>query len=203
MEYAGRKNLKTKIDKKRGFMSYAEIKRIFSKIVEGVTYLHDINIVHCDLKLENIVVNKDKVKLVDFGFSRKEADKESDMIAGTPNYMSPELISRKKHWPKPADVWSLGVILYYMITKRFPFTGKKETDLMLSVLQSEPDYELVNSPSAKILLKNILKKEASERIHAGEILKSEFLTGIKRTKILGHEIVKENNFVKDVDEFFE
>lgn len=207
MEYVGRVNLRNKIDKKRGFMSYEEIKKIFVRVVEGVSYLHRKDIVHCDLKLENIVLNRDKVRLVDFGFARKNAHKESDIICGTPNYMSPELIKREKHWPKPADVWSLGILLFYMISKKFPFTGKKETDLMLSILQTEPNYELINHPDARKLLQAILRKNPFERITVHKILHSDFLRGVKRiskpVELRIEEEVSQENFMDDIDEVYE
>lgn len=172
MEYCGRFTLKDKIERRS--LTLKDTKKIFYDIVTGVNYLHNQNIAHYDLKLENIMVNGSKVKIVDFGFSREKADKENDFIAGTPNYMSPELIRRERHWPKPADVWSLGVILYYMISKKFPFFGKKETDLMLSVISCDVDYSVVEDLEARRLLERIWRKDPRERVDCEGILRSGF-----------------------------
>ncbi len=68
-----------------------------------------------------------RIKLIDFGFSKKICQNEElEVFCGTPSYMSPEIIKRKPYLGKPADIWSLGVVLYNMITGDFPFIGDTE-----------------------------------------------------------------------------
>ena len=74
-------------------LSEEESKVIFKQIVDGVAYMHDKNIIHRDLKLENVLINNDKViKIIDFGFSTSvKGDKKVSFMCGTPHYMSPDL----------------------------------------------------------------------------------------------------------------
>ena len=91
--------------------------------MEGVKYLHDKDIVHRDLKLLNIVVADLKSpKIVDFGFARYGIKENFESGCGTPSYMSPELLtaSSVKEAYK-SDIWAMGVILYYLLTKYYPF----------------------------------------------------------------------------------
>ena len=93
MEHGGKVNLKDLIDKKKITRTFAI--KSFKKIVEAVAYIHSLGIVHRDLKVENITVNKQQeVKLVDFGFAVKHKGKKLTDILGTPNYMGPEISHR-------------------------------------------------------------------------------------------------------------
>ena len=81
--------------------------------------------------MENILINKNSmVKLIDFGFSIVcGPDEKLNMFCGTPSYMAPEIVSKKPHLGKPADVWALGVLLYKLLTGQFPFKGKTDKEL--------------------------------------------------------------------------
>ena len=103
------------------------VKIIFKKIAWAVKYLHEKNIVHQDLKLENILYNQSKnvVKLIDFGFSSENPEKKNiNYICGTPHYMSPQAIKKQKHCLYKADIWALGIILYKLLTGDYPFRCK-------------------------------------------------------------------------------
>ena len=76
------------------------------------------NIVHRDIKAENILINevKDEIKLIDFGFSRMfEEGKQMKTACGSPNYSAPEILAKEKYDPVKADIWSAGVLLYFML----------------------------------------------------------------------------------------
>ena len=127
MEFAGNYHLKDYLKlRKEGWIRPRETKGLFFKIVKGVEHIHNKNIVHRDLKLQNIVVkNLDTPKIVDFGFSRKGLYLNFDDHCGTPNYMAPELLSPKKSRKAIyADIWALGIILFYLLTEEYPFRGK-------------------------------------------------------------------------------
>ena len=83
------------------------------------------------------------VTIVDFGFATKiPLTEHTSTICGTPNYMSPELIMKKDVSDfKKTDSWALGVVLYYLLMKKFPFVGLKETELMLNVIEASPNLE--------------------------------------------------------------
>ncbi len=151
MEYGGTKNLRDYIEEER-ITSFPEIEDkdlddepsipicigldtqvaigLYKQVVKGIFHLHTQEIVHRDLKLENMVIDdkgKMNIKIVDFGFARKDHGQpiRTD-ICGTPNYMSPELHRRDPHVSKPTDIWASGVIFFFMITGFFPFGGKDE-----------------------------------------------------------------------------
>jgi len=96
--------------------------------VNAVSYCHDTDVIHRDIKLENIMLqtaDNYAIKLIDFGFAiRVPSDKKLNIFCGTPSYMSPEITKKKEYYGKPADVWSLGVVLFALVCSRFPFKGK-------------------------------------------------------------------------------
>ena len=87
--------------------------------------MHSLNIVHRDIKLQNIVLcDLATPKIVDFGFSRKGLYQSFDDHCGTPSYMSPEIaFSKKNKKAVYSDIWALGVILYFLLTQKYPFRG--------------------------------------------------------------------------------
>lgn len=71
------------------------------------------------------------IKLIDFGFAIRIAnDKKLNIFCGTPTYMSPEITKKKEYFGKPADIWSLGIVLYALVCGRFPFKGI-QTEIIL------------------------------------------------------------------------
>lgn len=107
-------------------------RRIFKQVVEGVCYLHANNIVHRDLKLDNILVEETTrmVKLIDFGFSVVVGPGQNlKVFCGTPSYMAPEIVRKHEYDGKPVDIWALGVLLFVLLTGTFPFRGVSEQDL--------------------------------------------------------------------------
>lgn len=97
---------------------------IFSQIVKGVKFMHERGIAHRDLKLTNILIDSEySVKVIDFGFACEAADRQK-MYCGTPSYMAPEIVEKRLYYSKPTDIWSLGVILYKLLTAEYVFGGK-------------------------------------------------------------------------------
>ncbi len=107
---------------------YAEpmVKDLFRQMVNVIEFLHANNIVHRDIKLKNMLMTSNNtVQLIDFGFSRKLFDGEiMEDFCGTPNYISPEIVNRENYYPKAADIWALGVVLYKLFTGKLPFDCK-------------------------------------------------------------------------------
>lgn len=96
---------------------------LFSQIAKGVKYMHDHNVAHRDLKLTNILIdNEYTVKIIDFGFAC-EANERHRMYCGTPSYMAPEIVEKKLYQPKPTDIWSLGVVLFKLLSGEYAFGG--------------------------------------------------------------------------------
>jgi calcium-dependent protein kinase len=90
-------------------------------ILEAINHCHANNVVHRDIKPENIMINdEDEPKLIDFGLSKNNSDmKKMATVAGTPFYMAPEVLNQ--NYTSKADIWSLGVLLYTMVSGYLPF----------------------------------------------------------------------------------
>ncbi|XP_051549317.1 testis-specific serine/threonine-protein kinase 6 [Myxocyprinus asiaticus] len=109
-----------------------QTKTLFSQMVSAVNYLHQINIVHRDLKCENILLtaNDQVVKITDFGFGRfVDASEHSRTFCGSAAYTPPEVILGRPYDPKKYDVWSLGVVLYVMVTGTTPYDDRNVRQL--------------------------------------------------------------------------
>ena len=117
IDYISNDNLYSYLIKKPN-ITLKEIKKIIKQILNGILYLENLGIIHQDLKLENIMIKEDNnnlnVKIIDFGLSIILLKNEfSCGTVGTPNYMAPEIINGDEYNYK-IDIWSLGVILYFM-----------------------------------------------------------------------------------------
>lgn len=97
--------------------------------------MHSQLIVHRDLKLENILVSdRGRVKIIDFGFGiRTPTDVNLKIFCGTSAYMSPEIVRKSEYNGFKADIWSLGVVLYVLLTGKFPFKAKTEKELFTRI----------------------------------------------------------------------
>ncbi|TRY81748.1 hypothetical protein DNTS_031661 [Danionella cerebrum] len=101
-----------------------QCKSMFSQMTSAVNYLHQMNIVHRDLKCENILLTSDEqVKITDFGFARfvEDPSELSRTFCGSRAYAPPEVIMGTPYEPKKFDVWSIGVVLYVMVTGTMPY----------------------------------------------------------------------------------
>lgn len=100
----------------------------------GLIYLHNNNIIHRDIKLQNVLLTHDNnIKIIDFGFARYfESDDLIDTICGSPLYMSPELFSKNAYDYK-SDYWSMGIVLYNILVGKMPYDAKNIIDLSLKL----------------------------------------------------------------------
>jgi serine/threonine protein kinase len=124
-------------------MDEVEAKFLFKQVISAIHYCHSRCITHRDIKLENILLNdkKDKVKLIDFGFSTCiPNDKKVKLFCGTPSYMAPEIVSKKDYTGPPADVWALGVLYYALLCGKFPFKGSNDKELYKRICKNELEF---------------------------------------------------------------
>ena len=115
-------------------VSEEDIQGLITPLFDAVTYCHDLGIVHRDLKPENILLTCSElkeatVKICDFGLSRQvRADFKARTVAGTPNYIAPEILQCKPYDEK-CDYWSLGVILFLLLSGSLPFEHEEHFEL--------------------------------------------------------------------------
>ncbi len=134
--------------------------------------------VHRDLKLENILLDKsENVKLCDFGFTREYEGKASYLqtFCGTICYSAPEMLKGEKYAGEKVDVWSLGIILYALLTGELPFDDDDDMVTKHKILSSEPKYPDTMHQDAKELITKLLSKRPLHRPTIADILTSPFL----------------------------
>jgi serine/threonine protein kinase len=123
--------------RRQGKLSIEEAVPIVIGVLNGLEYLHSKNIIHRDIKPANILMQGDVPRLTDFGISRAaETTLVSSTVVGTQPYMSPESFEGVRS--VKTDVWSVGVLLYHLLTGKLPFPLGRPTEIMYAVLMTEP-----------------------------------------------------------------
>ena len=112
---------------------------IVKALAEALDYLHQRQVSHRDIKLENIILSEDLApKLIDFGFSTCiEKNKRVKIFCGTPSYMAPEIVQKREYRGEPADIWALGVLTFVALTGIFPFKGATDQELYRKINAAE------------------------------------------------------------------
>ncbi|PXF43448.1 putative myosin light chain kinase [Gracilariopsis chorda] len=179
MEYVEGGSLRELIRKKKR-LSEEEARPIVRGLLQAVAYLHSVNIVHRDIKPENVLMEReDFPKLTDFGLATfVNEEKNIHSVVGTPSYVAPEVIRNVPYGPA-ADVWSCGVLLYFMLAGERPFTGDSREDIKRSILSGDLRFpsQLFGSCSPEIrhLINLMLNYEQRLRISAETALQHPWL----------------------------
>jgi len=180
-----------------GHLTEAQAGNIVRQVVSALQYLHSSNIIHRDLKPENILSrgnNVDSILVADFGFARSLANVDLEQVltqCGSLHYTAPEILLNRPYGP-PADMWSVGVVLYVLLTGCFPWEG--EVDDVKGILSqivavqykfpANPDIPI--SPQAKNLIGNLLVGDPAKRYTAVEVLADPWIVGKDISKIARH-----------------
>lgn len=154
----------------RGRLSEKEVLHLMKKIIAGYKHLYEKKIVHRDLKLSNILLHDDEVKICDFGFSKLM--EQSEILysrVGTLPYMSPQILAGREYTAK-SDIWSLGVIFYHLLFGKHPWIDLKNNFAsagnILKIIENNLLYfpkEIVVSEKTKNLIRGMLMFEEEER----------------------------------------
>lgn len=164
-------------------------RHLFYQIVDGIKYVHLLNLSHRDLKLENILLadkKKTVIKLTDFGFVREFNPNKRQFlltVCGTTAYMAPEVLKNEKYSGFAVDIWSLGVILYAMVYGELPFDEDDDMKNKFKIVHEEPVYKDTVAPDIIQLLKRMLNKDPWARPTLTEIYNSPFLIDITNKKM--------------------
>ncbi|XP_009146986.1 serine/threonine-protein kinase AtPK2/AtPK19 [Brassica rapa] len=171
-----------------------DLARVYTaEIVSAVSHLHENGIMHRDLKPENILMDTDgHVMLTDFGLAKEfEENKRSNSMCGTTEYMAPEIVKGKGH-DKAADWWSVGILLYEMLTGKPPFLGSKGK-IQQKIVKDKIKLPQFLSNEAHALLKGLLQKEPERRLGSGpsgaeEIKGHKWFKGMNWKKLEAREV---------------
>ncbi|XP_050206609.1 mitogen-activated protein kinase kinase kinase 20-like [Mercurialis annua] len=183
LEYAGGGNLAQLVKKNGGCLQESEIRIYTRSILNGLSYIHSNGFVHCDLKLQNLLLcNDGELKIADFGLAKKTGEKQGRIeVRGTPLYMAPESVNENEY-DSPCDIWALGCAVLEM------FTGKTAWNcvggncnniaaLLLKIGLSDelPEIPQELSPEVKDFLSKCLVKDPVKRWTAEMLLDHPFV----------------------------
>ncbi|XP_054286477.1 testis-specific serine/threonine-protein kinase 1-like [Macrosteles quadrilineatus] len=169
--------------KRKGALPNEKAKRFFSMLVSAIHYLHSQDISHRDVKCENIFITANEhIMLGDFGFARSCRDPAtgsrilSDTFCGSAAYAAPEILQGTPYNPKMYDVWSLGCVLYIMLTGVMPFDDSNIT-LMLQTQQQKrfPIHQFNLRISAIQLINRMLEPDVTRRATINQVSQSLWL----------------------------
>jgi len=184
MEYVPGEDLKSLIHR-IGALPVGKAVSLARQVCEGLGEAHRVGVVHRDLKPQNIMIDRDgNARIMDFGIARSVKGKGitgANVLVGTPEYMSPEQVDGKEAGPR-SDLYSLGIVLFEMLTGRLPFEG--ETPLSVAVKQKSetpPDPRTLNPHVPEDLARLVLRclDKTPEKRPAGAAELSEGLAGIE------------------------
>jgi len=160
-----------------GRMKEKEARAKFRQIVSAVQYCHQKKIIHRDLKAENLLLDSEmNIKIADFGFSNEFVPgNKLDTFCGSPPYAAPELFQGKKYDGPEVDVWSLGVILYTLVSGSLPFDGSTLRELRERVLRGKYRIPFYMSTDCENLLKKFLVLNPTRRASLEVIMKDKWM----------------------------
>ena len=156
----------------RGPMAPTEAVRVAAQVAEGLSEAHSKGIVHRDIKPDNILLSRRVVKVLDFGIAKQIGTKvdrtltQGGMVVGTPHYMSPEQ-ALGRPVDHRTDIFSLGSVLYEMLTGEKPFSGDAVTEILLQIVMSEPrdiaEVAVGINPFLAEIVRRAMRKQPDDR----------------------------------------
>ncbi|XP_063815178.1 myosin light chain kinase 2, skeletal/cardiac muscle [Pseudophryne corroboree] len=197
LEYVGGGELFAKIIDENYQLMEVDAMVFVRQICEGIFYMHQMYVLHLDLKPENIVCVSPishMVKIIDFGLARRYKPQNKLKVSfGTPEFLSPEVINFD-YISFPTDMWSVGVITYMMVSGLSPFLGENDTETLNNVLTGKTDFDEEPfeqvSEEAKDFISNLVVRDKSGRMSAAQCLKHPWLNDLARKAKLCNRLLK-------------
>uniref|UniRef100_A0A667YIL0 Protein kinase C n=1 Tax=Myripristis murdjan TaxID=586833 RepID=A0A667YIL0_9TELE len=140
--------------------------KVYWAIIVGLQFLHSKGIIYRDLKLDNVMLDKDgHIKIADFGMCKENVfgDTRATTFCGTPDYIAPEILLGQKY-TFSVDWWSFGVLVYEMLIGQSPFQGDDEDELFESIRMDVPHYPRWITKESKDLLEKLFERDPSRRL---------------------------------------
>jgi calcium/calmodulin-dependent protein kinase I len=182
MELMSGGDLFDRIGKKKSY-SEADARDLVVKMLKAVSYCHGRKIAHCDMKPKNLLLMSDDndsyIKLADFGFAARVHEANSlSKQCGTPFFVSPEILMRKGY-DQQSDMWSVGCIVYLLLSGNLPFMGRSQKELFRKIVAGKYEFDGEEwdeiSDGAKDLVKQLLILDPAKRITATDAVRHEWL----------------------------
>lgn len=153
-----------------------EMKKLIQDVILSVKACHDRHIAHSDIKPSNFLFDAyGRLKIGDFGLSEKLDDHPSSSnFRGTRLYMSPELFDNKEYNPMKADIWAIGVTIYYMVTKTFPFFSNNPLILISTIQAGDFDRQKIHDMDLRKLISMCFRIDPRDRPTVDEMLQSPY-----------------------------
>ena len=187
-----------KIKDRNGYFSERDAAKILKAVLQAIAYCHSMKLVHRDLKPENILLegnDLEHIKLIDFGTSNIiNPNQKLKERLGTAYYIAPEVL--KKNYDEKCDLWSIGVIMFILLTGEPPFNGNTDEEILQNVKNGYVDFSTSIfeeiSEEAKDLLSKLLEKVPSKRYSAIEALEHPWIKNLapnaKLNKNIGQKV---------------
>ena len=176
--------------KKFGRFEVSECLFYAAEIILALKFLHSKKIIYRDVKPENILINQDgHIKLIDLGLAKELFDETTSSFCGTSEYVAPEIILGK-NYDYSVDLWSLGILIYEMLSGKTPFFSPNKKILFQKILENEPEFKHKSfSPQGIHLITRLLDKNPKTRITIQEVMKHQFFSSIDFDKVLAKEAI--------------
>ncbi|XP_015594446.1 serine/threonine-protein kinase Nek5 [Cephus cinctus] len=166
MEYATKGTLYNLLSRRQHPLQQRDALYLFAQITLGVHHIHKQNVLHRDLKPGNIMLtgqNADVIKIGDFGISKRINREDAQTRVGTRMYMAPEVLRGHRYGYK-CDIWSMGIILYEMLTLKFPFASNSHVGMITRILEMKPSkLPATVSEDCVRMLSKMLQKDPQDR----------------------------------------
>ncbi|EAY09879.1 CAMK family protein kinase [Trichomonas vaginalis G3] len=184
-------------------ISPGALKSYIHEVILAVKACHDRNVAHSDIKPSNFLIDEHgRVKICDFGLSHMYKERPTSLNwNGTRLYMAPEIISHKKFNPIIADIWALGVTIYFMATKTYPFLSTDIQQLIKKINCSFYDDSKIDDPQLKDLISLCLQKDITKRATVDELLNHKFFLNSNTVDhgctftSRSHSVINSKNFI--------